>query len=197
MAASSETPLGIFHRSISSIFDGWTVLQLAVSHGYGGIHGREKALWLVDAVYTWFQENDGIEPEELEDFVAEIMDNEFDTRAEDGSLTVISQTICGNFDLCKAGRHAAVLQRIQEMPKASLGSCQAAVGQDTEDSEDGDVPPMLQEMMGNMDVGTSGGREPTLNGYPEHSEEQPSSTETPPAQTEDDGWTVVRKTKKK
>ena len=29
---------------------------------------------------------DGIEPDELEGFISEILDNEFDTRAEDGSL---------------------------------------------------------------------------------------------------------------
>ncbi len=65
------------------------MFQLAVHHGYGGIHGREKALWMVDAVYNWFQENDGIEPDELEGFIAEVMDNEFDTRAEDGSLLLV------------------------------------------------------------------------------------------------------------
>ncbi|XP_022081411.1 pre-rRNA-processing protein TSR2 homolog isoform X2 [Acanthaster planci] len=197
MAASSESPLGVFRRSISSILDGWTVLQLAVSHGYGGVHSREKALWMVDVVYNWFQENEGIEPEELQDFIAEILDNEFDTRAEDGSLIVISRVICSNFDLCHSGRHATVVQRIQEMPKASLGFCQAAASQDPEDMEDGEVPPTLHEMMGNMDVGTSGSREPTVNGYQEPSEEQPSRTETQPAEDEEDGWTVVRKNKKK
>ena len=34
---------------------------------------------------------DGIEPYELEDFIAALMDNEFDTRAEDGSLQVVRQ----------------------------------------------------------------------------------------------------------
>ena len=34
--------------------------------------------------------------------------------------------------MCKSGSHAVVLQSIQEAPKASLDSCQAAASQDTE-----------------------------------------------------------------
>ncbi|XP_071784188.1 pre-rRNA-processing protein TSR2 homolog [Asterias amurensis] len=195
MAASCDSPLGIFYRSISSIFDGWTVLQLAVHHGYGGIHGREKASWMVDAVYNWFQDNDGIEPDELEGFISEILDNEFDTRAEDGSLLSISKRICGDFDKCKSGSHAVVLQSIQETPKASLDSCQAAANQDTEDTDDAPTHEHnLHAMMGNIEMSTNDGT-PVMNGF--NNQEQPSKTESPKPETDDDGWTTVTKGRKK
>ena len=31
--------------------------QLAVQHGFGGVHSAAKAEWMVDAVSQWFQEN--------------------------------------------------------------------------------------------------------------------------------------------
>ncbi|XP_068034769.1 pre-rRNA-processing protein TSR2 homolog isoform X2 [Anomalospiza imberbis] len=62
------------------------MLQLAVAQGFGGPQGPEKAAWLSSALLDFFTQNADLEQEEVEDFLAEVMDNEFDTVVEDGSL---------------------------------------------------------------------------------------------------------------
>uniref|UniRef100_A0A8C5TRR6 Pre-rRNA-processing protein TSR2 homolog n=1 Tax=Malurus cyaneus samueli TaxID=2593467 RepID=A0A8C5TRR6_9PASS len=59
---------------------------LAVAQGFGGPQGPEKAAWLSSALLDFFTQNADLEQEEVEDFLAEVMDNEFDTVVEDGSL---------------------------------------------------------------------------------------------------------------
>ncbi|XP_066426641.1 pre-rRNA-processing protein TSR2 homolog isoform X1 [Molothrus aeneus] len=59
---------------------------LAVAQGFGGPQGPEKAAWLNSALLDFFTQNADLEQEEVEDFLAEVMDNEFDTVVEDGSL---------------------------------------------------------------------------------------------------------------
>ncbi|ELU00661.1 hypothetical protein CAPTEDRAFT_79388, partial [Capitella teleta] len=89
--------------------------QLAVQHGFGGMESAEKARWMVHAVEQWFRENSGIEPYELEDFLADIMNNEFETVTSDGSLEQVSADICQCFNWCAAGNLAAVEQRLLQL----------------------------------------------------------------------------------
>ncbi|XP_058023641.1 pre-rRNA-processing protein TSR2 homolog isoform X2 [Ahaetulla prasina] len=44
---------------------------------------------MVGAVEQYFESNADLEPEEIEDFLAELMNNEFNTIIEDGSLTQV------------------------------------------------------------------------------------------------------------
>ncbi|XP_058684872.1 pre-rRNA-processing protein TSR2 homolog, partial [Poecile atricapillus] len=62
------------------------VPQLAVAQGFGGPQGPEKAAWFSSALLDFFSHNADLQQEEVEDFLAEVMDNEFDTVVEDGSL---------------------------------------------------------------------------------------------------------------
>ncbi|KAH0628860.1 hypothetical protein JD844_010458 [Phrynosoma platyrhinos] len=62
------------------------MMQIAVENGFGGMYSQEKAEWMVGAVEQFFQSNADLEPDEIEDFLAELMNNEFDTMVEDGSL---------------------------------------------------------------------------------------------------------------
>ncbi|PKK17097.1 hypothetical protein A306_00014891, partial [Columba livia] len=64
----------------------WPLPQLAVAQGFGGPQSPEKAAWLAGALQDFFTQNADLEEEEVEEFLAEVMDNEFDTAVEDGSL---------------------------------------------------------------------------------------------------------------
>ncbi|XP_078678858.1 pre-rRNA-processing protein TSR2 homolog [Branchiostoma floridae x Branchiostoma belcheri] len=196
-------PMDVFRDSVKSLLDGWTVLQLAVQHGFGGVHSTAKAQWMVEAVTQWFQENADIEPCELEDFLAEILNNEFDTVADDGSLSQIAQQICGSYRLCRQGRQQEVLSRIQQLPKAQLSGCVAATGpeQDDDDDDDDEEDGKEEDKDEDMEVTPSSSVE---NG-PQHQKPQSQQADNKSAQDMesqsqediDDGWTVVTKKKKR
>ncbi|XP_037982504.1 pre-rRNA-processing protein TSR2 homolog isoform X2 [Motacilla alba alba] len=77
--------------------------QLAVAQGFGGPQGPEKAAWLSSALLDFFTQNADLEQEEVEDFLAEVMDNEFDTVVEDGSLQQVSQELVTLFARARGG----------------------------------------------------------------------------------------------
>ncbi|XP_032569674.1 pre-rRNA-processing protein TSR2 homolog isoform X2 [Chiroxiphia lanceolata] len=86
MAASAAEARALFAEGVGAVLGGWAALQLAVAQGFGGPQGTEKAAWLRSALLDFFTQNADLEQEEVEDFLAEVMDNEFDTVVEDGSL---------------------------------------------------------------------------------------------------------------
>nr|XP_021404278.1 pre-rRNA-processing protein TSR2 homolog [Lonchura striata domestica] len=86
MAAPGVEARALFAEGVRAVLGGWAALQLAVAQGFGGPQGPEKAAWLSSALLDFFTQNADLEQEEVEDFLAEVMDNEFDTVVEDGSL---------------------------------------------------------------------------------------------------------------
>ncbi|XP_033102920.1 pre-rRNA-processing protein TSR2 homolog [Anneissia japonica] len=181
----------VFYRGIEALLQGWTVLQLAVQHGFGGPYGYEKSQWFVGAIWQWFQENDDIEPEELEDFLGDILNTEFDTIAEDGSSSQICKKICKFFALYKSGDHSSILKEIHEVPKARLEGCAEAPGQDDGDDDQDKTNDVSQHnceaMMSNFSLENGKDSAPANN----------ESTKETDNKEEDDGWTVIKRGKKK
>uniref|UniRef100_A0A663ES33 Pre-rRNA-processing protein TSR2 homolog n=1 Tax=Aquila chrysaetos chrysaetos TaxID=223781 RepID=A0A663ES33_AQUCH len=98
MAAPGLEEGGLFARGVRAVLGGWAALQLAVAHGFGGPQSPEKATWLAGALQEFFAQNAELGEEEVEEFLAEVMDNEFDTAVEDGSLrqrTAIGRALPG------------------------------------------------------------------------------------------------------
>ncbi|KAG8554722.1 hypothetical protein GDO81_003874 [Engystomops pustulosus] len=88
MAARSPDSRGLFHEAVQAVLGSWPVLQIAVENGFGGPHGQEKAQWMVGAVHDYFCSNSDLEQYEVEDTLQGILNDEFDTMVEDGSLPV-------------------------------------------------------------------------------------------------------------
>ncbi|XP_032634775.1 pre-rRNA-processing protein TSR2 homolog [Chelonoidis abingdonii] len=173
MAAPREETRGLFGQGVRAVLGSWAALQIAVEHGFGGTHGREKAEWMVGAVEQYFHSNAALEPDEVEDFLAEVLNNEFDTIIEDGSLAEVSQQLQSLFTHCQRGEGLALTeaiarltQRQQEVGRAAT-QARSAEGSSSEEEEEEEERP--EEV---MDCGSPG---------------------PPPAE---DGWTVVRKKKK-
>ncbi|XP_072705013.1 pre-rRNA-processing protein TSR2 homolog [Ciconia boyciana] len=91
MAAPGLDERALFARGVRAVLGGWAALQLAVAQGFGGPQGPEKAAWLAGALQDFFTQNAELGEEEVEEFLAEVMDNEFDTAVEDGSLREFPQ----------------------------------------------------------------------------------------------------------
>ncbi|XP_070559577.1 pre-rRNA-processing protein TSR2 homolog [Ptychodera flava] len=182
-----------FYIGVKNVLESWTVLQLAVQHGFGGQHSQEKARWLVGAVEEWFRENSNIEPYELEDFLAVILDNEFDTIADDGSLPQVSQLICNYFKLCQEGRENEVLAKIKQSPKSHLSACQQIQNDKDEEMEESKEDVNHENTVARLD-----GMDLNSQMEGEDNLSNPGKTDAMDVNgDEEDGWTVVKNSKKK
>ncbi|XP_039221992.1 pre-rRNA-processing protein TSR2 homolog isoform X1 [Crotalus tigris] len=183
MATPREEARGLFRQGVQAVLDSWAVLQIAVENGFGGAHSQEKAEWMVGAVEQYFESNVDLEPEEIEDFLAELMNNEFNTIIEDGSLAQVSQQLCLFFRQSHQGDTAAMLdaiihlaQKKQEARRAVAKSQPAAESSSEEEQE-------TEEEAMDCSAGSS------MNGI--QSNPSPLSD-----RTTEDGWMLVTRKKK-
>lgn len=89
---NSQQPvlLQLLHHSLAE----WPALQLAIDQGMGGTNAREKQVWMGQVVYDFLLENKHVvDPDELYDYIADMMDNEFDTIVDDGSMSFLTRRI--------------------------------------------------------------------------------------------------------
>ena len=47
----------ILLEAVRFVLSGWSVLQIAVQHGFGGPESAEKAEWMMDVVEQFLREN--------------------------------------------------------------------------------------------------------------------------------------------
>ncbi|KAJ6655303.1 hypothetical protein lerEdw1_005495, partial [Lerista edwardsae] len=157
---------------------------IAVENGFGGAYSLEKATWMVEAVEQYFQSNANLEQEEVEDFLAELMNNEFDTMVEDGSLVQVSQQLCLFFSQCQQRDGAAVHEAIARLAqKAKAARMVAAKSQPAEESSSEEEQEAEEEA---MDCSAT----PSMHGS------QPSPFSPSGPDGDEDGWTLVKKKKK-
>ncbi|XP_040178801.1 pre-rRNA-processing protein TSR2 homolog [Rana temporaria] len=192
MAARSAVSRGLFNEAVRAVLGSWPVLQIAVENCFGGPHVQEKAEWMVGAVEQYFYTNSDLEQYEVEETLQSILNDEFDTVVEDGSLPLIAQQLCMLYCQCQRGDTAAVQQKIAQLSqkkynvKANVQEVKAQ--EDEEDSSD--------EEEEAMDCGTSSNTShavPSVSSTPSTSEAGGDPQEL---QQEVDEWTVVRRKKK-
>ncbi|KAH9363589.1 hypothetical protein HPB48_013762 [Haemaphysalis longicornis] len=79
---------------------------------------RNLVFWhlndLVPAVLRLDMVAANLHPDEVADLIADIIDNEFDTIIEDGSVGQISALLCKHYELCRQGRESEVLESLQQ-----------------------------------------------------------------------------------
>ncbi|XP_043101922.1 pre-rRNA-processing protein TSR2 homolog [Puntigrus tetrazona] len=184
MAPLTSSTREVFGEAVRAVLETWPVLQIAVDNGFGGAYSQQKAEWMADALQQYFMENDELQQDEVEDFISDLMNNEFDTLVDDGSLPQVAQKVCEMFQQCQQDRLTEVKEQIKQLiRKKSAGRAKATpaktpAAEDDEDSED-------EEAM-ECDGGAGGA---SVNG-PVVKEQH-----LPPHEEEDDGWTVVRRKK--
>ncbi|XP_068027116.1 pre-rRNA-processing protein TSR2 homolog [Melanerpes formicivorus] len=115
MAAGA--PRALFTQGVRAVLGGWAALQLAVAQGFGGPGGAQKADWLVGALGDFFTQNADLEEEEVEQFLAEVMDNEFDTAVEDGSLQQVSRELLSLFSRASRGDVEGVSEALEALAR--------------------------------------------------------------------------------
>ncbi|KAM7405346.1 hypothetical protein PAMP_012614 [Pampus punctatissimus] len=174
--AASAASRELFTQGVRAVLKSWPVLQIAVDNGFGGVYGQQKADWLVDVVQQYFHDNADLQQCEVEDFISELMDQEFDTVVDDGSLPQVSMPLMQMFSQLQQGALQQLSQTVQSLTqkKTQRAKVTAAPSQSDEESDD-ETQVMECEASG-----------------PSVSRTHPPP---PPSQDEEDGWTVVRKKK--
>ncbi|XP_048872800.1 pre-rRNA-processing protein TSR2 homolog isoform X2 [Brienomyrus brachyistius] len=190
MEASLPSTRDVFTEALRAVLETWPVLQIAVDNGFGGVYSKQKADWMVDAVQQYFQQNDDLQQYEVEDFLADLMNNEFDTVVDDGSLPQVASKICQLFKQCEQGMLLEVRsQTAQIVQRKSSGRAKATPAQlpaDEEEEESEEDERVTEEPMEcEEEKGGSSSTTPP----------QGQTAGTAPSEDAEDGWTVVRRKK--
>nr|AAH92688.1 Dt1p1a10l protein [Danio rerio]AAI65180.1 Dt1p1a10l protein [Danio rerio] len=122
MAPLSSSTREVFSEAVRAVLETWPVLQIAVDNGFGGAFSQQKAEWMVDALQQYFTDNGDLQQDEVEDFISELMNNEFNTVVDDGSLPQVAQQVCGMFQQCEQGRLAEVREQILKLKQKKTSS---------------------------------------------------------------------------
>uniref|UniRef100_A0A023GFS4 Pre-rRNA-processing protein TSR2 homolog n=1 Tax=Amblyomma triste TaxID=251400 RepID=A0A023GFS4_AMBTT len=179
MAGYGMASESAFHVSVKTLIGDWHGLQVAIENGMGGPQAREKEQWLVGVLEQYFAENSNLHPDEVADLIAEIIDNEFDTIIEDGSLGQISALLCKHYQMCKEGRENEVLQALsQRLPPTKTLRVPFADEYDSDDEAEmqNHINTEVSSQLGDLQLNGPG----------------PSHQQSRRQEPDEDGWTVVR-----
>uniref|UniRef100_T1IK88 Pre-rRNA-processing protein TSR2 homolog n=1 Tax=Strigamia maritima TaxID=126957 RepID=T1IK88_STRMM len=173
MAASTSITSCTFLTAVERVIANWEGLKGAVEQGIGQPHALEKVKWLTEVLDEFFKANDNLYPDEVEDFIADILNNEFDIIVKDGSIVEISQTLCLLFKLYSTKQTAEFESKVSSFPISSFSVWKC-------DSHYQD----LEDDISDNFCHTSQSITQTENNQMEIEEE-------------DDGWRVVRNSRKR
>eukprot|EP00731_Ephydatia_muelleri_P031422 Em0022g936a len=112
----------LFRQGVAAVLQEWEALDIAVKNGFGGSFGVEKARWMEAATVQYFQENDNLEDDEIEDFLATVVNQEFDTIVDDGSLPSVAKKLCWLYAQCINGREDEVRDFVSKSKPCSVAS---------------------------------------------------------------------------
>ncbi|KAM5128860.1 pre-rRNA-processing protein TSR2 homolog [Callospermophilus lateralis] len=191
MAGAGEDARALFRAGVRAALEAWPALQIAVENGFGGVHSQEKAEWLGGAVEDYFIRNADLELDEVEDFLGELMTNEFDTVVEDGSLPQVSQQLQTMFHHFQKGDGAALREMASHITqrKCKVKATALKTAKETDGDQDDADSVEEMEVTATNDGATTDGVSP----QPEPSD--PNSQNIKEEDIVEDGWTIVRRKK--
>lgn len=183
----------VFTDCIHKIIKNWQVLVIVNQQGFGGSMMAEKMEWLCDSVVQIFKDNANVYPDEVADFISEVIFNEFDTIADDGSLPKLSLQLCDVYKKCKSGQSEVVFAEVQQMiaNTSHIPVVQKSNDQgDASCSEDDEAPELAPASASNG----SAAMESDCMSAPEA---DTSGADAVEYMEEEEGWDVVKRSKKK
>ncbi|KAK1346265.1 hypothetical protein QTO34_000119 [Cnephaeus nilssonii] len=189
MAGAGEDLRALFRAGVRAALEAWPALQIAVENGFGGVHSQEKAEWLGGAVEEYFFRNADLELDEVEDFLGELMTNEFDTVVEDGSLPQVSQQLQTMFYHFQRGDGATMKELASHITQRKRRVRATALSTDKQTDDDNADSAEEMEVSATNDGAATGGVCP---------QPEPSGPDSQTIKEEDiveDGWTIVRRKK--
>jgi hypothetical protein len=117
----SQLGMDAFRKAVHYVLTEWPSLNFAIDNGMGGAESKQKQAWMCDHIAEMMIKGKDLD---LEYYIAEILDQEFDTRVEDGSLEYNVKWIEKFFKDCQQGKEQSVMDQINNAAanKRSLGN---------------------------------------------------------------------------
>ncbi|XP_061691261.1 pre-rRNA-processing protein TSR2 homolog [Syngnathoides biaculeatus] len=168
--ADTADSRALFTDGVRAALHTWPVLQIALDNGFGGVYGQQKADWLVDVVQQYFQDNADLQQDEVEDFISTLMDQEFHTVVDDGSLPQVCVQLMQMFCQWQQGALQQLSHSIQLLTQNKMPRAKVTAPPTQSDSDSDDETPMMEC-------------------------ESMSVNRTNHPHEDDDGWTLVGKRK--
>ncbi|GFS60914.1 uncharacterized protein TNIN_71561 [Trichonephila inaurata madagascariensis] len=104
----------IFLSYVRYIFKKWVGFREALLQGMGGVYAKEKEQWMGNEIENYFKSYSArVRPEDIEEYLGTMLENEFDTYFEDGSLQEISVKFCEAYPLSLTNPDAEIFQEMK------------------------------------------------------------------------------------
>ncbi|KAJ8957538.1 hypothetical protein NQ318_020577 [Aromia moschata] len=110
-----------FAKVVQQIFNNWTALKLAVEHSMGGPNSRQTAVDCVNYMVQYCLYEPNIDPENIQEALEDILDEEFETVCEDGSPKEIASILYKFIQLLKDGNMEQCELEYQKLPVLNFG----------------------------------------------------------------------------
>jgi pre-rRNA-processing protein TSR2 len=131
-AARHPQAADAFSQATGSIFRQWTALELAVSHGWGGMESQEKFDYLVEDVIAMFDGKKRLYKDDIQLFLEDVLEQDFQTICEDGSPGEVGELLCTLYRECGEGDFVRVTNILNaERVRAGQNVMQHSQGLDT------------------------------------------------------------------
>ena len=125
-----------FKMAVEAIINNWTALQMGVDQNAAGPESKAIAAWIPNATVQWFSENKDLQPDEVEDFLLDIINQYFkDFLIQDGSAEETSKLVCKFYTLAnnRSVDDDSFKTSLQALvPKCDLSGCKIAEHEDVE-----------------------------------------------------------------
>ncbi|KAJ1984067.1 rRNA accumulation- protein [Dimargaris cristalligena] len=98
-----------FNDGMTILLTSWPVLKSAVDEDWGGPESSAKRDWLIDTLVTYIGDRGNkTEPEDIEDVMLQILEDEFGVTIGDESVYALAKFIIRMYKECIAGNHTMV-----------------------------------------------------------------------------------------
>lgn len=105
----------LFKTSIGIALEEWDSLQAAIDHNMGGENAGEKVNWMIDVIRQYFIDTrNSFDFDDAVNYVGEIVNNEFDTLVEDGTIEILIRKIMRFFSLSTEGQYDELRSLLDE-----------------------------------------------------------------------------------
>ncbi|EPS35088.1 hypothetical protein H072_11493 [Dactylellina haptotyla CBS 200.50] len=139
----AQTPL--FESGMAILLNTWPALSMAVENEFGGPDSTDKRDWMCGAVADLFSSDPATDEDDLEGFLLQILEDEFETAVEDDSAFAVSQRVIFLRRQCAANDFSGVeaLRQFWEKnggknkPKVQVVRREGEESDSDDDEEDG------------------------------------------------------------
>jgi len=129
----------VFAHVVSTVYTRWQALILAVEHQWGGVDSRQKANDARDELVTRFVNARGsVHADEVEDYLDDMMIEQFNTEVEDGSTRQVAEDLVRMFQLIAKNEMEQVNAWLMKVSNIRLPNAVREPGQDDDDDDDND-----------------------------------------------------------